>query len=186
MSYFLMINFKATSNCSRLHVWLVILCWYETAWRWHLCAKTCSSWHFTWSVFCDSCFIVFYWVHFVCRYIECNEIHSMNSVILVSNSPVTPPRLVALRLTTTVLYHTCATLHCTLGTARPVLVASCVHNNTQQTVTGICVTDTHRLYSDRRSTFSSATSRYYVIQPCNSMEGMQENSLKCQWLASGV
>jgi len=53
--------------------------------------------------------------------------------------------MVALRLTTTVLHHICATPHCTLGTVRPVVVASCVHNITQQTVTGSCVTDTHRL-----------------------------------------
>jgi len=58
MSYFVMINLKATSSCCRLHVGLVILCCYETPWRWHLGAETCSSWQFTWSVFCDYCFIV--------------------------------------------------------------------------------------------------------------------------------
>jgi len=51
MSYFVMINLKTTSSCSRLHVGLVILCCCETPWRWHLGAETCSSWHFTWSSF---------------------------------------------------------------------------------------------------------------------------------------
>jgi len=39
----------------------------------------------------------------------------MINVILAGNSPRDTARgLVALRLTTTVLYHTCATLHCTV------------------------------------------------------------------------
>ena len=88
---FLMTNLKATSSWSRLHVGLVVLCCYETPWRWHLCAETCSSWHFTWSVFCDSCSVVYCWAHFVGWYSECKEIHNMNNEILVSNCPCDPP-----------------------------------------------------------------------------------------------
>ena len=90
------------------------------------------------------------------------------------------------------LYHTRAIPHCTLGTARPVPVASCVHNSTLQTAFGNCVTDRHtpavyeRLSNDRRSAFRNATSRYYVIQIGNSMEGMQDNSLQLQGLVKSV
>ena len=98
----------------------------------------------------------------------------------------------AITLTDRVLYNTWAIPHCTLGTVRPVPVASCVHNSTQQTVFGNCVTDRHtpaayeRLSNDRRSAFRNATSRYYVIQLGNSMEEMQDNSLKLQGLVKSV
>jgi len=65
MTYFVMINWKTTSSCSSLHVGFVILCFYETPWKWQLGVETCSNWHFTWSVFCDSCYIAFYSVYFV-------------------------------------------------------------------------------------------------------------------------
>jgi len=91
-----------------------------------------------------------------------------------------------------VLYNTRGIPHCTLGTVRPVLVASCVHNSTLQTAFGNCVTDRHtpaayeRLFNDRRSAFRNAASLYYVIQLGNSMEGMQYNSLKLQGLVKSV
>ena len=66
----------------------------------------------------------------------------MNNVISVNNSPCDTPRLVALRLTPTVLYHTRAALHCTLGTARAYCSGSKLR---AQQYTGNCVTDTHRL-----------------------------------------
>ena len=94
MSYFVMINLKAISSWSRLHVGLVILCCYETPCRWHLCAETCNGWQFTWSVFCDSCSTVFYSVHFVGSYSECKETHGMNNVILAIDSLTpNPPSL---------------------------------------------------------------------------------------------
>jgi len=148
MSYFVMINSMTTSSCSSLHVGLVILYCYETPWRWHLGAETCSSWHFTWSVFCDSCYIVFYSVYFVRWCIEYKEIHEMNNVILGSSNPceLPPPSGVGGSQTGNdcAVLHMCKTaLHS--ATACPVLVASYMHSNTQQTATGNCVTDTHRL-----------------------------------------
>jgi len=145
MIYFVMVNWKTTSSCSRLHVGPVILCCYETPWRWRLSAETCSSWHFTWSVFCDSCFVVFYSVHFVGWYIEYKEIHDINNVILASNSPRGTPGVGGSQTD-----NHCAVSHmCNIalhsGIERPVLVPSYMHSNTQQTVTGNCVTDTHRL-----------------------------------------
>jgi hypothetical protein len=73
----------------------------------------------------------------------------MNNVILGRNSHCEPPPpLSGVGGSQTdnhcAVSHMCNTaLHS--GTARPVLVASYMHSNTQQTVTGNCVTDTHRL-----------------------------------------
>jgi hypothetical protein len=70
----------------------------------------------------------------------------MNNVILGSNNPCDHPPGVGGSYTD----NHCALSHMSntalhSGTARPVLVASYMHSNTQQTVTGNCVTDTHRL-----------------------------------------
>jgi hypothetical protein len=151
MSYFVMIHLKTTSSCSRLHVGLVILCCYETSWRWQLGAETCSSYHFTWGVFRDSCFILFFLVYFVGWYIECKEIHGMNKVILVSNNPCDPlplnpqPGFVGCQADNlcSISHMYNPALH--RGIALPVLVAIYMHSNTQQTVTGNCVTDTEWL-----------------------------------------
>jgi len=70
----------------------------------------------------------------------------MNNVILVINRPYEPPPGVVGSQSDNhcAVPHMCNTpLHS--GTERPVLVASYMHGNTQQTVTGNCVTDTHRL-----------------------------------------
>ena len=133
---FLMIQLKATSSCSRLHVGLVILCCYETPWRWQLCAETCSSWHCAWSVFCDSCFIVFYWVHFVGWYIECKEIHDMNNVISVNNSPCDTPHgwWLSGRQPLCCITHVQHCIAHWVLRVRTVLVASYVHNSTLVTV----------------------------------------------------
>ena len=47
----------------------MILCCYSVPWGWHLGGKTCSRWQLTCIVFYDLCFIVFYLVHFVGKYI---------------------------------------------------------------------------------------------------------------------
>jgi len=71
----------------------------------------------------------------------------MNNIILATNSLCDSPRpgLAALRLTSTVLYHTSAKPRCAMDSARLVLVVSCVQNNTWQAVIGKSVTDTDRL-----------------------------------------
>jgi hypothetical protein len=98
-------------------------------------------------VFCDSCVSVFYSVGW---YRECKKIHDMNNVTIVRNSHCNHPHPPPTGVDGSQTDNHCAVSHmCNIalhsGTAHPVLVASYMHSNTQQTVTGNCVTDTHWL-----------------------------------------
>jgi len=184
MSYFVMINLKATNSCSMLHVGLAILCCYETPWRWHLCAETCSSWQFRWGVFCDKCFIVFYTVKFLVDILNVRKYTAWKMEYDRAIAPVTPPGGWWLKgwqplCCITHVQHSIAQWYCASCSGSKLHAQQYTANCNWYLCARHTPTVYERLSNDRSSTFGSATSRYYVIQIGNFMEGIQKNSRQC-------
>ena len=119
-----------------LHLALTILWYYETHWGWYLGVETCSSWHWTWSVFCDSLVDI----------LNVRKYTAWITILFSNNTCELPPAVSWwLRCHQPLCCSTRATLLCTLVSARLIMVASACTTNTQHTLTGHCNTHTHRL-----------------------------------------
>ena len=161
----------------------MILCYYETHWGWYLGFETCSSWHWTRSVFCDSLVDI----------LNVRKYTAWITILFSNNTCELPPAVSWwLRCHQPLCCTTRATLLCTLVSARLIMVASACTTNTQHTLTGHCNTHTHtpavyvRLHNHRRSTFGSATSLYYVIQLFDNLEGTWKKRPAASVAAIGV